>query len=54
MRSAPENFIAKRKRCEKWYPEKDYHTVYIAEITKVLVERNNPCVSSQTCVRLGS
>ena len=22
----------------KWYPEKDYHTVYIAEITKVLVK----------------
>ena len=32
----PENFIAKEND-EKWYPEKDYHTVYIAEITKVLV-----------------
>ncbi len=26
------------KSCdEKWYPEKDYHTMYIAEIEKVLV-----------------
>lgn len=26
------------KNCdEKWYPEKDYHTMYIAEIEKVLV-----------------
>ena len=32
----PENFIAKEND-GKWYPEKDYHTVYIAEITKVLV-----------------
>ena len=32
----PENFIAKEND-KKWYPEKDYHTVYIAEITKVLV-----------------
>ena len=32
----PENLIAKEND-EKWYPEKDYHTVYIAEITKVLV-----------------
>lgn len=23
---------------EKWYPEKDYHTMYIAEIVKVLVK----------------
>ena len=23
---------------ERWYPEKDYHTMYIAEITKVLVK----------------
>ena len=33
----PENFIAKEND-GKWYPEKDYHTVYIAEITKVLVK----------------
>jgi len=23
---------------EKWYPDKDYHTLYISEITKVLIE----------------
>lgn len=33
----PENFIAKEND-EKWYPNKDYHTMYIAEITKVLVK----------------
>ena len=27
---APENDV-------KWYPEKDYHTMYIAEVLKVLV-----------------
>ena len=27
------------KSCdEKWYPNKDYHTMYIAEIEKVLVD----------------
>ena len=27
------------KACdERWYPEKDYHTMYIAEIEKVLVK----------------
>ncbi|MCI7813138.1 MAG: flavin reductase [Lachnospiraceae bacterium] len=30
-------FIAKEMD-EKWYPTKDYHTMYIAEITKVLVK----------------
>ncbi|MCD8155742.1 MAG: flavin reductase family protein [Clostridiales bacterium] len=25
---------------EKWYPEKDYHTMYIAEILKVLVKED--------------
>ncbi len=24
----------------KWYPQKDYHTMYIAEVTKVLVKRD--------------
>lgn len=32
----PENFIAKEND-EKWYPNKDYHTMYIAEIVKVFV-----------------
>ena len=32
----PENFIAKEND-EKWYPDKDYHTMYIAEVEKVLV-----------------
>ena len=33
----PENFIAKENDA-KWYPNKDYHTMYIAEIEKVLVK----------------
>ena len=33
----PENFDAKEND-EKCYPEKDYHTMYISEITKVLVK----------------
>lgn len=33
----PECFVA--EECDtKWYPEHDYHTMYIAEITKVLVK----------------
>lgn len=32
-----ENFIAKEND-EAWYPNKDYHTMYIAEILKVLVK----------------
>lgn len=32
-----ENFIAK-KNDAKWYPGKDYHTMYMAEILKVLVK----------------
>lgn len=33
----PESFIA--KECdEKWYPEKDYHTLYIAEVEKILIK----------------
>ena len=31
----PENFIDKSND-EKWYPQKDYHKVYVAEIEKVL------------------
>lgn len=31
-----ENFIEKEND-EKWYPQKDYHTMYIAEIIKILV-----------------
>lgn len=31
----PENFIA-REMDEKWYPNKDYHTMYLSEIVKVL------------------
>lgn len=31
----PENFVDKNAD-EKWYPEKDYHKVYVAEIEKVL------------------
>lgn len=33
---APEHFDVKEND-EKWYPEKDYHTLYMAEIVKVLV-----------------
>ena len=33
----PENFDAPEND-EKWYPEKDYHTMYIGEILKVLVK----------------
>ncbi|MGS2608007.1 hypothetical protein I5708_012190 [Clostridioides difficile] len=33
----PENFDAKEND-KKWYPEKDYHTMYISEIIKVLVK----------------
>ena len=34
----PECFI--EKECdEKWYPTKDYHTMYIAEIEKALVRK---------------
>lgn len=33
----PQNFDAKEND-EKWYPDKDYHTMYISEITKVLVK----------------
>lgn len=32
----PESFI--EKSIDKFYPEKDYHTMYIAEIEKILVE----------------
>jgi flavin reductase (DIM6/NTAB) family NADH-FMN oxidoreductase RutF len=34
---APDNFVG-RDVCIKNYPQKDYHTMYIAEITKVLAE----------------
>ena len=33
----PENFDD-RSNDEKWYPQKDYHVMYIGEITKVLVK----------------
>lgn len=33
----PENFIAKENDA-KWYPNKDYHTMYISEVVKVLVK----------------
>ena len=33
----PENFDDKSND-EKWYPQKDYHVMYIAEITKALVK----------------
>lgn len=33
----PENFEA-AENIEKWYPEKDYHTMYISKILKVLVK----------------
>ena len=33
----PENFESKENDA-KWYPNKDYHTMYISEITKVLVK----------------
>jgi flavin reductase (DIM6/NTAB) family NADH-FMN oxidoreductase RutF len=34
----PESFISKEIE-EKWYPEKDYHTLYIAEVEKILVKK---------------
>lgn len=34
----PENFIAQENDA-KWYRDKDYHTMYIAEIKKVLVNK---------------
>lgn len=33
----PECFIAQELN-EKWYPDSDYHTLYIAEIIKILVK----------------
>jgi len=33
----PECFIA-TELDEKWYPEKDHHTIYIAEVEKVLIK----------------
>lgn len=33
----PECFIAKELN-DEWYPDKDHHTLYIAEITKILVK----------------
>jgi flavin reductase (DIM6/NTAB) family NADH-FMN oxidoreductase RutF len=33
----PEGFIAKELD-SKWYPEKDYHTLYISEIEKILMK----------------
>ncbi|MDP4159619.1 MAG: flavin reductase [Bacillota bacterium] len=33
----PEYFVAKELD-DKWYPDKDYHTIYIAEVAKILVK----------------
>lgn len=33
----PEYFLA-QELDEKWYPDKDYHTLYIAEVSKILVK----------------
>ncbi len=34
----PEGFLESEKELdEKWYPQKDYHTMYISEIKKVLI-----------------
>lgn len=33
----PEGFIAKELN-EKWYPNVDHHTLYIAEVTKILIK----------------
>ena len=27
-----------KKAEEKWYPQKDYHTMYIAEVEKILIK----------------
>lgn len=34
----PECFIAGELK-EQWYPDADYHTLYIAEVTKILVKK---------------
>lgn len=34
----PSNFIDKEAE-KKWYPEKDYHVMYISEVVKVLVKQ---------------
>ena len=36
----PECFITQEAN-EKWYPDRDYHTLYIAEITKILVKNRD-------------
>ena len=33
----PEHFIAQELN-EKWYPDSDHHTLYIAEVTKILIK----------------
>lgn len=33
----PEHFIAQELN-KKWYPDSDHHTLYIAEVTKILVK----------------
>lgn len=37
QKMSPDCFIDLAAR-EKWYPEKDYHTIYIAEIEKILLK----------------
>lgn len=37
-----EEFFIEQELTNKWYPEKDYHTLYISEVTQVLVKDNPP------------
>lgn len=34
-----EEFFIDKDPIEKWYPQKDFHTLYIAEISKILVKQ---------------
>ena len=36
-----EEFFIDKSIIGKWYPEKDFHTLYFAEITKIMVKNNN-------------
>ena len=33
-----ENSFLDKSIIEKWYPQRDYHTMYVAEIEKVLIK----------------
>ncbi len=35
-----EKFLVEKTIHDKWYPENDYHTMYVCEIEKVLVKNN--------------